>query len=168
MKCWKHLTVCRVCEIIRATLGYTYQQLSTDSLTVLGASSQGYATYAYSYSSSESSSLPRMLPVSPLALLAFPLLCQLPASSPHYPTAAAAQPTTLPIKNLLLLAHHHHHHGPQAEDGLGPQWACPLLHVWGQHALRDQGVRRFSRCENSYETVDSRITLTPLETLWLI
>ena len=33
----------------------------------LGASSQGYTTYAYSYSSSESSSLPRMLPVSPLA-----------------------------------------------------------------------------------------------------
>ena len=38
------------------------------------------------------------------------------------------------------------HHGPQAEDGPGPQRARPLLHVWGQHALRDQGVQRKSYC----------------------
>ena len=36
----------------------------------------------------------------------------------------------------------HAHHGPQAQDGPGPQRARPLLHVWGQHALRDQGVPR--------------------------
>ena len=58
------------------------------------------------------------------------------------------------------------HHGPQAEDGPRPQRTRPLLHVWGQHALWDQGETLLS-CENCYETVVARTTLTPLETLWL-
>ena len=71
-----------------------------------------------------------------LAGFPHPLLCQLPASSHHSPAAARPPPQT----QTHLTAHH----GPQAEDGPGPQRARPLLHVWGQHALGDQGVPRKS------------------------
>ena len=82
---------------------------------------------------------------------------------------AALSPYSPPAAGAAQQGSQTQHDGPQAEDGPGPQRARPLLHVWGQHALRDQGWSgKDFLCEVHYVTLVSRTTSTPLATLWLI